>query len=68
MLPQLLVARLNIFTLRHEPFQANQRTAFHGTRVACLRATTNAGEITLTASVKGLTEGVIKIQAAASVK
>jgi beta-galactosidase len=52
----------------HEPFQGNQRTAFHGTCIACLRATANAGEITLTASADGLTEGVIKIQAVAPVK
>ena len=62
--PAVIAAVDNGDPQSHESFQANQRSAFHGTCVACVRATANSGEITLTASSEGLSVGVIKLQAA----
>lgn len=50
----------------HEPFQANERSAYQGTCIAILRATADTGEITLTASADALTAATVTIQAVAA--
>jgi len=48
----------------HEPFQTNSRHAFQGECVAFLKATAAGGEITLTATAAGLTDGSLTIKTA----
>jgi len=52
----------------HDPFHAAQRRAWQGTCVAILRATASAGEITLTASGDGLSDGTAKLEATAAAR
>jgi len=48
----------------HEPFQASSRSAYRGRCVAFVRATAQAGTITVTASADGLQDGRVAIAAA----
>jgi beta-galactosidase len=47
--------------LSHEPFQSNQRRAFHGLCLAILQATAEPGEVQVTASAPGLAAGQVTI-------
>jgi beta-galactosidase len=46
----------------HEPFQASQRHAFHGTCFAILKASAAKGQLSLTASAPGLKPGSVAIK------
>lgn len=48
----------------HEPFQSSQRTAYRGYCIAYLKATGEAGRVTLTATADGLQEASVSIEAA----
>ena len=50
----------------HEPFQTTERSAFHGTCAAFVKATSSRGIITITASAKGLKKGKAHISTATS--
>jgi beta-galactosidase len=56
-----VVAVDNGSIVSQEPFQASERQAFHGRCVAFVRATPNAGPISLTASADGLAPATISI-------
>ncbi|MGH7995137.1 MAG: glycoside hydrolase family 2 TIM barrel-domain containing protein [Opitutaceae bacterium] len=47
----------------HEPFQAARRRAFEGRCIALVRATADAGPITVTATAPGLRSAQVKIEA-----
>jgi beta-galactosidase len=46
-----------------EPFQASERHAYHGTCIAIIRATAATGQIQVTATATGLTDGSVSIHA-----
>jgi beta-galactosidase len=45
----------------HEPFHAKQRSAFHGSCIAVLRATSSTGQIIVNASALGLKSGAVAV-------
>ena len=47
----------------HEPFQADERHAFHGRCVAFVRAGAPSGKMVVTASAPGLKSGSITLKA-----
>jgi len=49
----------------HDPFQASERRAYRGKCIAIIRATAATGQIQVTASASGLTDGSVSIQAVA---
>jgi beta-galactosidase len=63
--PGTVAAVDNADNSSHEPFQAAQRSAYRGRCVAFVRATGDAGTITITASADGLADGRVAIEAAA---
>jgi beta-galactosidase len=46
----------------HEPFQSNQRRAFHGLCLAIVQSTTTAGTLQITASAPGLEADSVTVQ------
>jgi beta-galactosidase len=62
--PGVIAAVDNGDVKSHEPFNVAQRSAYQGTCVAILRATADAGRITVTASAEGLAPGTATIEAA----
>ena len=46
----------------HEPFQSNQRRAFHGLCLAIVQSTTTAGTLQVTASAPGLAAATVTVQ------
>jgi beta-galactosidase len=59
--PGKIIAVDNGNLLDHDPFEATQRTVFEGNAIAILRATSDSGAITLTATVEGARPATIKI-------
>jgi beta-galactosidase len=62
--PGVVAATDNGARADHDSFQATQRHAYEGTCVAILRATADAGEITVIASAAGVAAGTVKLTAA----
>jgi beta-galactosidase len=62
--PGKLVATDNGDVKSHEPFRGAERSAFEGTCVAIVRATADAGQVTVTATADGLSAGTVTLQAA----
>jgi beta-galactosidase len=62
--PGAIVAVDNGDLKSHEPFHATERSAYQGTCVAIVRATADAGTITLTASAPGAAAGSVTLTAA----
>jgi beta-galactosidase len=59
--PGAVAAVDNADNSSHEPFQASQRHAFRGSCYAVLRASGQAGIITLTATSEGLQDGQVNV-------
>ena len=64
--PGAVAAVDNADNSSHEPFQASHRSAYRGRCAAFVRATGEAGTITITASAEGLLDGRVAIEAAAA--
>jgi beta-galactosidase len=62
--PGKIIAVDNGNLLDHDPFDATQRPLFEGNAIAILRATSESGAITLTATAEGVRPATIKIPVA----
>jgi len=60
--PGRVVAVDNADNTSHEPFQASERTAYHGKCSAIVKAS-GTGRIQVTATAEGLRAGTVEIQA-----
>ncbi len=63
--PGVIAAVDNGDNASHEPFQAEQRRAFHGQCIAIIRATAASGRIVVNASAPGLQSGSVDLKAVA---